>query len=348
MAENYRSIEKTCIFSDKIPFDKSLKLTKTYKKQLASIQKEVMKNVVFSRFKYYISQKMTRTRIPDSRYGIHKFREGNCVAFAYYTQYLLHKNGFKGAVVIGSAPPALFKRPGYHFISHAAVVLPYDRGYALFDAAFYYPRPVYISSNLRTGEYETDHLEVKNVYSGDNETWTFDYRDTNTNIDTDTNTSEFLSSKNLATISSTPYIRAHFSTGFSSDECRYYLRELKNADECVTVHTNHVDKRIFYCKVTPALDIELYYAFDLNNSSNPRMKGRYFNREIPSINVSSNMRREDIVKWIDSFGVTNPTDKRCMKSNILKFFDYYIKDNSSFTSELSRTKLNSSRLSSFV
>ena len=266
---------------------------------------------------------MTNSRIPNSKYGIHRFREGNCVAFAYYTQYLLHKNGFKGAVVIGCAPPALFKRPGYHFISHAAVILPYDRGYVLFDAAFYYPRPVYISSNLRTGEFKSDSLEVKNVYSGNHDTWIFDHQDTAEYP----SSSEY--SKNLANIASTPYIRARFSTGFSSDECRYYLRELKNADECVTVHTNHVDKRVFYCKVTPKLDIELYYAFDLNNSSNPRMKGRYFNREVPSIHISSDMPRKDILKWIDSFGITNPKDKRCMKSNILKFFDIYVSTDSS-------------------
>lgn len=302
-----------------IELDKSLRLSKSTKNKLEKIHRSVMQDVVFSRFKYYTSKRMTRHKVPDSKYAIQTFKEGNCVAFAYYTQSVLKKHGFTKAVVVGSSPPKLFKRPGYKHISHAAVVLPYNRGYVIFDASFYYPSPVYVDVKAKTDIDQV--LEVKNVYSSTTQVWHFNYISSE-------NTDAYDASGGMVPMA-TPYLRAWFMTTEGDyDECRYYLREIKNADACITVHTNAMDRRIFYCKVTPALDIELYYAYDLNTPDNPRLKGRVLNKEIPSLNlVPGTTTRYDVEQWMMDFDLPKGgREHRKMRSNVLTFFDYYIDD----------------------
>lgn len=320
-----------CVYEqDIIELDGGLRLPMRSRRKLERIYRDVMKEVVFSRFKYYTSHRVVRDNggIPDSKYGIRTFKEGNCVAFAYYTQSVLRKHGFTKAVVVGSSPPKLFKRPGYKHVSHAAVVLPYNRGYVLFDASFYYPRPVYVDLKRAralgdTASTVVDTLDVKNVYSGGTEKWYFEY--------VSPESTDAYDASGGTVPMGTPYIRASFDVyeyppPSTTDECRYYLRELKNADSCITVHTNAADRRIFYCKVTPDLDIELYYAFDLNTPNHFRLKGRVRHGDIPSLSiVPGTTTRGDVERWTRSPGFpTSGREYRKMRANLLTFFDRYI------------------------
>lgn len=324
--------------------DKSLRLTKRTRRTLERIHTRIMKDIVFSRFPYYTSKHMTKIgSVPQSKYAMHTFKEGNCVAFAYYTQFVLKRDGFPGATVVGVVPPRLFKRPGYKPISHAAVVLPYAKGYVLFDASFYYPRPVYImvDDGVNVDEGGGDVLDVKNVYSGNVKTWSFKYVAVNDppratyreNARHSTTINGIVDENDVP--SGTPYIKASFTTdGMGPDESRYYLRELRNADASVTIHTNRADRRVFYCKVSPFLDIELYYAVDMNTPERVHFRGRVNNIDTPTLELDISKclgvdhvtdGRKDIVKWIEGFGLDKKGHEyKKMRRNVLKMYDTYL------------------------
>lgn len=301
---------------DVIELNHKRRLTSKLKRTLEYIQKKVMKEIVFSRFKYYTSQKMLKG-IPDSKYSVLKYKEGNCVGFAYYTQFLLKKYGFKDAVIIGSSPPAIFKRPGYLYISHAATILPYNKGYILFDGSFYYSRPVYI--DVVNTNPEQDVLTVKNVYSKISEEWTFSYHKNDSNL---TIEDEVYNNGECIVTSQTPYISVAIKN--HNDRCNYYLRELTNPDESITVHTNKVDKRIFYCKVTDKFEIDLYYAFDENNDDN-KLRGKDPDGDKEQLNLddidSSNMKTK-FKKWCNLFTTSHEERKKMLK-HIQKYYKQY-------------------------
>lgn len=287
--------------------------TKALEKKLNMIHNQVMNDVVFSRFKYHISKKLTNMKIPDSKYSIIKMKEGNCVAFSYYTKFILNKNGFNDAYIISSCPPKLFKRDGYLPLSHAAVVLPCKSGYVLFDPSFYFPNVVYIDIQNKSMQ----QMSVKNVYSKQYAIWNFNI----TNSMTNENENEIGNEIIQHIPKDTPIIKATFHEQL----CLYILREIINPDECITIPTNIVDKRIFYCKITRDFDIDLYYAFDFNDNRNI-LKGSSLNNDnIPTIHINdikTNSFKLD--EWIELFNITDNKEKRKMKSNINTFIKLYI------------------------
>ena len=185
---------------DVIQLNDDRRLTPKLKSELNKIQEQVINDIVFSRFKYYTSKRVNQT-IPDSKYSVIKFKEGNCVGFAYYTRYLLHKKGFKDAVIVSSSPPRMFKRTGYLHASHAAVILPYNNGYILFDGSFYFPR-IAIVNIFDESIYS---MNVKNVYSKILSEWKFQYYKNHTFSD------EIYNNGHCIIPRSTPYILANIS-----------------------------------------------------------------------------------------------------------------------------------------
>ena len=276
-------------------------------KQLTTIHKDIMHHVTFSRFKYYISDTIYHNNIPSSKLCIQKFKEGNCVAFAYHTKTILHKLGFTDAVIVGAKPPSIFKRTGYLHVSHAAVVLPFNEGFILFDSSFYIPTPVFI--NILKNE--TVSVSVKNVYSSLSNIWYFTYHN-----DTDKHSHIHDDGKCIIP-KNTPYIKV---TSEIFKDCIYYLRELLNPDESITVHTNNVDKRIFYCKITPQFDIDIYYAIDLNSDPHILRGKAYDVINIKDLNLTT-ARKYDVIKWISQFNHIYAAEKRKMKKHIYSVFN---------------------------
>lgn len=293
--------------NDNIKLNQQRVLSSKLIKQLTTIHKQIMQNVTFSRFKYYISDTIYHNNIPNSNLCIQKFKEGNCVAFAYHTKNILHKLGFTDAVIVGAKPPSIFKRTGYLHVSHAAVVLPFNEGFILFDSSFYIPTPVVI--NILKNEIVS--VSVKNVYSSLSNIWYFTYHN-----DTDTNSHIHDDGKCIIP-KNTPYIKV---TSDIFKDCNYYLRELSNPDESITVHTNNVDKRIFYCKITPQFDIDIYYAINLNNDPHILRGITYHIKDITDLNLKT-ARKYDVIKWISQFNHISATEKRKMKKHIYSVFN---------------------------
>ena len=62
---------------------------------LNKIQKYILQNITFSRFKYWTIKNYNYK--PNSKYLAHKHAQGNCVAFSFFTRQVLIRNGFHDA-----------------------------------------------------------------------------------------------------------------------------------------------------------------------------------------------------------------------------------------------------------
>lgn len=284
--------------------------------ELNKIQKYILQNITFSRFKYWTIKNYNYK--PNSKYLAQKYAQGNCVAFSFFTRQVLIRNGFYDAVIVGSTPPERFKRPGYLPISHAAVVLPCNCGFFLFDGSFYFPEAVFLPIH-QLSDYSNPIIQVKNVYSKVFSPWSFKLHSKN-NQHSISHEEELLLQKAAPYLPSQqhkniPYICAQFDNQF----CIYYLYKIFNPDEAITVHTNMSDKRIFHCKINKHLDIELYYALDYTKPI-PMLVG-FTNKhtDIPSIPIDAiHIRSQfNLTEWIELFGIKDPHEKKKMYENII-------------------------------
>lgn len=283
--------------------------------ELNKLQKYILQNITFSRFKYYTIKNYNYK--PNSKYLAQKYAQGNCVAFSFFTRQVLFRHGFYDAVIVGSTPPERFKRPGYLPISHAAVVLPCNCGFFLFDGSFYFPQAVFLPID-QFSNHSNPMIHVKNVYSKVFSTWTFQLHSTNNQHISQEE--ELLLQKAAPYMPSQKHNIPYISAQFDNQFCIYYLYKILNPDEAITVHTNMSDKRIFHCKINRNLDIELYYALDYTKPI-PMLVG-FTNKhtDIPSIPIEDAIHSQfNLPEWIELFGIKDPLEKKKMYENIMHF-----------------------------
>ena len=293
-------------FGNKILINSQIKINKSDFSKIKNLYKKSLTEVSFSRFNYFLNSRVSKN-IPDSKHSILRMKEGNCVAFSYYIQHKLKKLGYKSYIIPSSVPNYIHKQ-GYLHICHAAVVLPHSKGFILFDLSFYFSEPINIFLN------KTKNIKLKNVYSQE-------YTDLNLYLQKGDTYDISYNDGNCIIPSDTDYI--YVDNIFHNN--KYYLREIFNPDECITIHTNKEDKRIFYCKITKNIEIELYYAFDLNDPNNQLLKGNtIYNKDIPSILIKDVLfDKEKLKNWLKMFKIKDIREKVKMRNKIKKFLFYY-------------------------
>ena len=215
------------IYGNHIDFDEKLELSRSLISLCNRLAKRGCKDVVFTRFPFYNSSK----RYKSKTLGI-KYKEGNCVSFAYYMQHILKQNGLKGYVV-GAKPPSIFAREGYNEISHAAVILPFNKGYLLFDTAFYFHKVIIVKNDGKMC-----NKTFKNVYSRTDDMWSFMLNNNDNTIKVMINGEDV--------------------------ESYYQLKPIINPHESITIPTNSIDKSIFRCEIDKYFVSKIYYNLNFN------------------------------------------------------------------------------------
>jgi hypothetical protein len=259
-----------------------LTMTKGLIDKLDRLAKQGCLKMVFTRFPYY------NTKLQCKHLAL-KHNEGNCVAFAYYMKYLLSKHDIKGYIV-GSKPPPKFARDGYKDISHAAVVVPYEKGFVLFDTSFYFNKAI-VLENIEN--YEVSH-NFTNVYSKTQDKWTFVV--TNNKI---------VVKINDALVNS-----------------YYDLRELLNPHKSITIHTNKADRIVFRCEIDSDIVIKLYYKINPydNILSVSSKHQKYVSEHLSNfINTNTNkLEKAKLETWIYNLNL-NKRQKHKMYTDISVF-----------------------------
>ena len=219
----------------------SLHLTSSLKTLLNKLARKGATNMVFTRFPYY------NTKLSCKKLAL-EYNEGNCVAFAFYMKNLLKQHNIK-SYIIGGKSPEKFSRPGYREINHAAVIVPYESGYVIFDTAFYIHKAIILDKS-NNFQYCNDFT---NVYSMVTDEWCFKLKDDKINI-----------------------------TINKLDSCGYYqLKEIMNPQKSITLHTNEADKIVFRCELNNDFTSKLYYKVNLYNNTLVVVSNRQ-----PYINIS--------------------------------------------------------------
>jgi len=215
-------------------YGKHIKLHRYYKLSTSKINifnniaLKGCKNIVFTRFPFYNTKKNSEELALENN-------EGNCVSFAYYVQHLLKKKGIK-SYLVGAKPPDIFFQKGYNEISHCAVIVPFNKGYVLFDTSFYFKKAVIVYQNNNHNRI----YKFKNVYSEQIDKFYFKYDDDKIRI----------------------YMNGLDSGGY------YKLYEIYNPHECITLPTNSSDKRIFRCEINKkTFTASFYYNINLYNKT---------------------------------------------------------------------------------
>jgi hypothetical protein len=260
-----------------------LKMTKILKKKLNKIATEGCLKMVFTRFPYY------NTKLQCKHLAL-KYNEGNCVAFAYYIKHLLSKHDIKGYIV-GSKPPPKFSRDGYKEISHAAVIVPYEKGFILFDTSFYFNKAI-ILDNIEN--YEVSH-NFTNVYSKIKDKWTF----------------IVMNDKIVVKINDT-FVNSY-----------YQLKELMNPQKSITIHTNNADRVVFRCEIDRDFVSKLYYKINLyDNTLSVTSKHQEYVREYLSHFIDLNkLDKKKLKTWIYNLNL-NKGQKHKMFTDVSIFLLY--------------------------
>jgi hypothetical protein len=232
-----------------IDLNKDLTMTKALIKKLNKLANQGCRKMVFTRFPYY------NTKFQCKHLALNH-NEGNCVAFAYYMKHLLSKHDIKGYIV-GSKPPPKFARDGYREISHAAVIVPYEKGFVLFDTSFYFNKAILLENITN---YEVSH-HFTNVYSKMKDKWTF----------------IVMKDKIVVKINDT-FVNSY-----------YELKELLNPQKSITIHTNNADKVVFRCEIDRDFVSQLYYKINLyENTLSVTSKHQEYVREYLSHFIDNN------------------------------------------------------------
>ena len=246
---------------------------KLYKTAQKAIRK-CRTTMAFSRFPYYVYDDVVRSshgedKGPNSWLSMVKYKEGNCVAFAYFIRDFMISAGYH-AYLVPAKTPDMYAIDGALELSHVAVCVPFSgkkNGYILMDGSFYFKKPIVV------GNSKDDSLDIKNPYSGTKHRFDFS-----------------LERRKTLKILNLPYGDFEIISVDISDSSKnvvdyvfYCMCEIENPDAAITVHTNELDGQFFYCSNTKKGDVDVYLNITKNMIRTRIRKNLYSLITIPEV-----------------------------------------------------------------
>jgi len=225
-------------FGEKIDYNPDLKLTDKLITDCKNIIKKTLKNMLFSRFPYFIYNDIKgnfdnpEIKSPDSNLASKKYHAGNCVSFAYYVRNHLEElnNNYK-CYLICAGVPAKFKKKNYSKICHVANCIPYDKGFILIDSAFYINEPIIVEFNKPVVK------DINSIYKNMTEKWQFKLVHEEEEDKQNISYLDYIIPGDIYAIETTLLK--------DIQSFKYYLIEILNPDLSITIHTNFGNERVF-------------------------------------------------------------------------------------------------------
>ncbi len=273
----------------------------------------------FSRFPYYLYDDV-KEKTNNSEISSLKYKLGNCVGFAYYfRKHFTDLNPQYKCFLIPASCPKSFKRQNYSNLCHVADCIPFNNGFIIVDTAFYIQKPIILSGN------SIFELDKKSIYTESNDQCRFQLGFSKKNIRWSSNGIDHQIPKDIYFVNST----------YNNDKYFYFLINIDNPDDSITLHTNYTDERIFVSSTDKHGTPEGYSCIKVNNKE---LTG-YLNRDyFPSLYFNSFVTQNDKDITIDSKKLFNweglsekqakvlKVDHNKLKNDFLDIIKLYYKD----------------------